>query len=272
MPELPEVEILKRELESTILGRTISHLSKSSKRLRRIIPELSLALLGENILNIYRRNKYIIIETTNNWLVIHLGMTGKIIYSSKKLSLPHIHLSIQFSDGSYLEYDDPRRFGSMDLFTKKDYFSYFDIPLFNNLGIEPLGSDYTISKFKPLFTSSKTIKNFLMDSSFVCGIGNIYASEILFLSNILPTRRVNTITEKEKEKLFKIIPKVLEKSISLGGSSISDYVHTNGVKGEMQNFYYVYGRANQECKICNNPIEKIVQNGRSTFYCNHCQK
>ncbi len=270
MPELPEVEILKRELKESIIGKTIVNSTKSNFKLRRSIPELN--KINEKILNIFRRNKYLIIETNNSWLVIHLGMTGKLIFSKEVPNKEHIHFVLNFSDGTHLYYEDARRFGSIDFYLKVNIKNYLDIPLFNNLGIEPLSKDFTYEAFSALFSNTKNIKSFLMDAQYVCGIGNIYACEILFLSGINPNRRVNSITEVEKKKLYGHIPSVLQKSIDLGGSSISDYVHTNGLKGEMQNFYFTYDRKDEDCKNCKTKIEKIKQGGRGTYYCPTCQK
>jgi formamidopyrimidine-DNA glycosylase len=270
MPELPEVEILKRELKESVIGKAIIGSKKSDYRLRRSIPEFTNN--GEKILNIFRRNKYLIIETNTLWLVIHLGMTGKLIYSKSIPDKDHIHFILDFSDGTKLYYEDARRFGSIDIYSKSSYQNYLNIPLFKSLGVEPLSEEFKYESFKDLFNNTKNIKSFLMDAKYVCGIGNIYACEILFLSNINPNRRVDTITESEKKKLYKFIPEVLQKSIDLGGSSISDYVHTNGLKGEMQNFYFTYDRKDENCKKCKNKIQKIKQGGRGTYFCPTCQK
>lgn len=270
MPELPEVEILKRELKESVIGKTIVGSSKSEFRLRRPIPNFNSS--NEKILNIFRRNKYLVIETSKFWLVIHLGMTGKLIYSQSIPKKDHIHFVLKFLDGTNLYYEDARRFGSIDIYAKSNLQNYLEIPLFKSLGIEPLSNDFTYDSFKNLFKNSKNIKSFLMDAQYVCGIGNIYACEILFLSSINPNRSVDSITEVEKKKLYRFIPEVLQKSIDLGGSSISDYVHTNGLKGEMQNFYFTYDRKDENCKLCSSKIEKIKQGGRGTYYCPSCQK
>lgn len=270
MPELPEVEILKRELKNSVIGKTIVTSKKSGFKLRRLIPDFNHT--NETIKNIFRRNKYLVIETNNFWLVIHLGMTGKLINTQNIPEKDHIHFSLEFSDGTKLYYEDARRFGSIDIYSKSSHQNYLNIPLFKKLGIEPLSEDFTYTEFKNLFNNSKNIKSFLMDAQYVCGIGNIYACEILFLSGINPNRRVDSISDVEKQKLYKFIPEVLQKSIDLGGSSISDYVHTNGLKGEMQNFYFTYDRKDEKCKCCDNKIEKIKQGGRGTYYCPTCQK
>ena len=271
MPELPEVEIVRTELDELIVGKIILSSRRSGKKLRREVPDLN-NFSKEKILKVYRRNKYLIIELDSNWIVVHLGMTGKLIFSKSFFQTKHQHLVLFFTDGSCLYYDDPRRFGSIDKFSKNEFKNYLDIPLFNKLGIEPLSSDFTFDSFNLLFKGDKNIKSFLMDSSFVCGIGNIYACEILFLAGISPLRTIDEVSNLERKKLFSLIPSVLKKSIELGGSSISDYVHTNGVKGEMQNFYNVYGLVKKPCKTCSSIIEKINQNGRGSYYCPNCQK
>lgn len=272
MPELPEVETVKRQLKETIIGQKIQDFKLSGLRLRREIPSLS-DLKNQTILNIFRRNKYLIIELNYNWLVIHLGMTGQLIFVDKiPLHKKHVHCILHFWGGHYLYYEDPRRFGSIDLYHKKDFSDYHQIPLFENLGFEPLEASFTFNKFNELFSKSKNIKSFLMDASFVCGIGNIYASEILFLSKISPKRDILDTSEPERKLLFQNIKNVLKKAIELGGSSISDFVHVNGQSGKMQNFYNVYGRNGLKCNCCNHLVEKINQNGRSTFFCPSCQK
>lgn len=270
MPELPEVEILKRELSTTIINKIISSSYSSNKKFKRTIANISF-IHNSKILNIFRRNKYLILELSDSWLIIHLGMTGQLIFSKTLVLDKHTHFYVIFSDGSSLKYDDPRRFGSVDLYLKNEFNIYYTIPLFKNLGMEPLSKDFKFNIFTSFFNKTKTIKSFLMDAKYVCGIGNIYANEILFLAKIHPTRIGYKITLKEKKILYKLIPEVLEKSINLGGSSISDFVHTNGTTGEMQKFYNVYGRTYLPCNICNSKIEKISQNGRSSFFCPKCQ-
>lgn len=273
MPELPEVEIIKKQLTNNIIGKNIVDIKNSNLSLHgKPIPNLS-KLICQKILNIFRRNKYLILETEKTFLVIHLGMTGQLISAD---SLPanqkHIHLEIYF-DKSILYYKDIRRFGSINLYCKSEYKDYLSIPLFSKLGYEPLDPSFSFGNLDSSIKKSKTTaKNFIMDGKYICGIGNIYASEILFLSKINPTKIINKITKKQKQALYKNIVEVLNKAISLGGSTISDFVHTNGSSGKMQDHYFVYARDSKDCKICGSQITKIKQNGRSTFYCPHCQK
>lgn len=272
MPELPEVETIKRQLTPSVIGKEIISTYVSGKRLRREIPNLEV-LKRQKILNIFRRNKYLVFETQHLWMVIHLGMTGKLIVEDIYQLKKHTHFLLSLSNELFISYEDARRFGSLDLFSKEQYPDYYKIPLLVKLGIEPLESDFTIKNITGLIlNSSLEIKKFLMDSNIICGLGNIYANEVLFICKIHPKKITKTLSKKQILLLYKEIPLLLEKAISLGGSSISDFVHANGSKGSMQDNYFVYGRDNQMCKLCHTPIEKIFQAGRSSFYCPHCQK
>lgn len=276
MPELPEVEIIKRELKKEVLNLRVTKIYQSFLTLRgKEQPDLT-PLINQSILNIHRRNKYLILELTNHFLVIHLGMTGSLIYDdlnsfesiSKK---KHVHISMLLSKG-ILYYHDIRRFGALFLY-KKNNLNFLDLSLFSNLGIEPLSNEFTIEKLKEkILNSTENSKQFLMNGNNICGIGNIYANEILFLSQINPLIKIKSLKDKEIKILYNHIVNVLKKAIELGGSSISDFVHLNGKTGNMQKFYNVYSREKQSCFNCGSIIIKIKQNGRSTFYCPKCQK
>lgn len=273
MPELPEVEIIKRELNDKIISRKILSIQISSYKLHgKPIPDLNV-MVGDSFINIYRRNKYLILETTQYFLVIHLGMTGQLIFDKNLLEKQkHIHAIFVF-DSSYLYYQDIRRFGSINLFPKSQCPDYLKIPLFNKLGYEPLEETFTLNNFTQCVkNSTQHAKAFLMNSEFVCGIGNIYANEILFLTQIHPEKKINTLNKKQIALMYQNIINILNQAINLGGSSISDFVHLNGASGSMQNHYYVYGRYKELCKVCNTSIDRIKQNGRSTFFCIKCQK
>jgi len=270
MPELPEVEIIKTELTHSIINsKVIDTFSKNITLRKKNIPDVSI-LINQNIKKIERRNKYIIIYFDYNLLIIHLGMTGKLIFEKNLNVLKHTHFYLKLNNG-FLSYTDARRFGIIDIFDinlKLNEISYT-----KNLGIEPLDILFTKNYFSSLLLKHKTnIKKFLMDSNIICGIGNIYASEILFLSKVSPERITTSLNHNEIELMFNNIIFVLNKAISLGGSSISDFVHTNGASGQMQNFYNVYNRVDEDCKVCKNKILRIKQYGRSTYYCPFCQK
>lgn len=270
MPELPEVEVLKNEL-IVILNKKIINIKTSNKNLHgKKIPDMN-SLIGDKFTNIYRRNKYLILESSHYYLVVHLGMTGQLKFEDNIPDEKHIHIIISFSD-KVLYYKDIRRFGSISLYDKNTFPNYLIIPLFTKLGVEPLSPEFTIETLNKYIDDSKSSsKSFIMNGNYICGIGNIYASEILFLSKISPQIPINSISIEQRNFLFKNIIDVLSKAILMGGSTISDFVHLNGQKGSMQEHYYVYGRTNQPCKICTTLIQKIKQNGRSSFYCPSCQ-
>lgn len=270
MPELPEVEIIKRELSENILDKKVENTySKDITLRKKKIPDVKI-LIGQKITSIKRRNKYIIIYFENNYLIIHLGMTGQLILKNSLIIEKHTHFYLNLGN-VYLFYNDPRRFGVISIF-ELSLIESENIHL-KNLGLEPLEINFNFEIFNlTILKYKKNIKIFLMDSNVICGIGNIYASEILFLSNISPLRKTETLHYNEILLLFKNIKIVLEKAISLGGSTISDFLHTNGSSGEMQYFYNVYSREGKKCKICENEILRTKQFGRSTYYCVQCQK
>lgn len=274
MPELPEVETVKNQLIPEVIGKTIIETTQSGLNLRgKALPDLSL-LKGQTILNIERRNKYLILNTVDFYLIIHLGMTGQLLIAPTLPMTKHIHATFTFKD-KVLYYQDARRFGRVDVYAKTDYKSTNSIPSLSNLGIEPLDASFNIDTLFSLIDGIKnkkiSSKNFIMDGKFICGIGNIYACEILFLSHINPLQTLQTLTTTQITALHSNIKSVLLKAIEMGGSTISDFMHLNGTAGKMQDFYHVYGRENQPCHYCSNPIVRIKQNGRSTFFCTTCQ-
>lgn len=279
MPELPEVEIVKTQLHP-LVNQTIEDVKVNVEKLRTKVNKVVLSKLKkEKIVSLYRRNKYIILETSHNWIVVHLGMTGQLllrdIKENNEQAIKHEHITLVLNK-NIVVYKDPRKFGLVEAYSKKEYPKYLSIPLFASLGYEPLDSSFTLEAFKAIFKkfkpdSVKNMKQFLLDASYVCGIGNIYASETLFLTKLAPTRTVVSLTNKEKELLYENIIKVLKKAISLGGSTISDFKHVDGQSGKMQEAYFVYNQAGQKCKVCSTKIEKLKQNGRTTYFCPKCQ-
>ena len=269
MPELPEVEIIKRELSNQISNQfVLNTFSKNITLRKKYIPNVDV-LINQKIKNIVRKNKYIIIFFEHNYLVIHLGMTGQLLIN-KTLNLEkHMHFYLQLND-FYLIYKDPRRFGVIDIFDNSITFEQNNY--INKLGVEPLSSEFSLPILKKILLKKPVnIKKLIMDSTIICGIGNIYASEILFLSSISPLKNTNELNDKQIEDLYFNITFVLNKAISLGGSTISDFIHTNGASGQMQNFYKVYNREKLKCTQCNLLIERIKQHGRSTYFCQNCQ-
>lgn len=273
MPELPEVENLVRQLKSSILNHTILSSIALSPMLRREIPkDLSKNTTDTKIQDITRRAKYIIISLSNAYsLIIHLGMTGRInikqgSYEPKK----HDHVIMHLSNNLTMVYNDPRRFGLIDL-TKTN--SLYEHKLFSHLGVEPLSENfhnaYLLAKLKD---KKSAIKNAIMNNEIIVGVGNIYASEALFLAHIKPYRTASSITEAEGTLLVASIKKILQQAIDSGGSSIRDFVSIDNQKGGFQKLFKVYGRRASPCFDCGSIIEKITQAGRSSFFCPKCQK
>ena len=288
MPELPEVEIVKQSLNKRITGKIIRDILIKNRNLRFKIPKnFKKNILKKKIIKVDRFSKHLIIKFEDNSnLMIHLGMSGTIhlINKSKKKNsitntsfyqspiLPKKHNHVEMNiDRFKLIYNDPRRFG---------YFSYFKNNeklnnKFKKYGPEPLGrlfnKDYIFNYFR---NKKKNIKNFLIDQKFVSGIGNIYASEILFLCKILPSKEVRFLTLSDCKNISYFSKVVLKKAIDQGGSSIRDFKNTNGNQGSFQKNFNVYQRENKNCLKyqCKGRIYKKVISNRSSFFCNLCQK
>lgn len=270
MPELPEVETIRRGLEN-LVGKKIQKVFRSEKKLR-IDSSLDLqGLEGATILQLERRARYLLIHFSNKKsLILHLGMSGKITISKKFQQLKHDHFTLQFTDGSHLIFNDPRRFGFVDLVATKDLQNH---KMLARLGVEPLSNKFNFSLLREKLRGKKmNIKTAMMDNKIVVGVGNIYINESLFDSGISPLRAASSLKENEIKKLTSSIKKILKKAIKLGGSSISDYVTTSGDSGNFQNSFRVYGRAKEKCLHCKSLIQKLTQNGRSSFYCPTCQR
>ena len=286
MPELPEVEIVKRSLFQMINKAKIIDITINNKNLRYKIPStFSHQLKGEKILKISRRSKYIIFHFKKKLLLVHLGMTGKLLLirkSDKKIFktsfyydlniLPkHNHIHFKLNNGYYLIYNDVRRFGFFKFYQTTNYNK---ISFLKKLGIEPFNKKFNFNYFEKFIRNKKkNIKNLLMDQTFVSGLGNIYVNEALFLSKIKPLRICSNLSINEIKKLILNIKKILKFSISKGGSSIRNFQNTLGKTGSFQQFFYVYGQQNKKCSriSCSGKIIKIVISNRSSFYCNKCQ-
>lgn len=274
MPELPEVETIRRELDKSIRNKIIDSVLLCRKDLRIKFPDrFSEKLIGRKILSVSRRAKYLLIELNDkNILVIHLGMSGKILvkdHAPDPLG-KHDHVVIRFKNGSVLIYNDTRRFGLMTLVPNKQLKEH---ELFRDLGPEPFSGEfdakYLLDKLK---NRTAPIKNILMDNRVVVGVGNIYTCESLFRSHISPIRKGNTISSEKANSLVKNIRDVLKEAIDSGGSTLRDYARSDGDSGYFQHKFKVYGREKQSCYNCGSIIKRIVQQGRSTFYCPNCQK
>ena len=288
MPELPEVEVVKKSLSKTISDLTIKNIEIRNKYLRyKINEKLMKKMVKSKVLSISRRSKYIFIKlNNNNTIMIHLGMTGKIIivdankkryktsfyYNLNDNDPLHDHLILKFNKKIILIYNDVRKFGFIKILkTKKIRLSSHII----NLGPEPLSKYFCSNYFKEKIKKRKIfLKDLLMNQKFIAGLGNIYVNEAIFLSKINPKTKVNNISNKKIHLLVNNIKKVLKKAISEGGSSIQNFSNTKGKKGNFQQFFCVYGREGQSCtrSNCIGVIKRIRISNRSTFFCSICQK
>ena len=287
MPELPEVEIVKQSLSKKIEQKRIKKVIIKNRNLRFKIPlKFEKLLEQKKIKKVTRFSKYLILNfNDNSFCLIHLGMSGTIhlinkhiinkftntsFYNSPELPKKHNHVEIQFDDMSVI-YNDPRRFG---------FFRFIDNPKelkkrFNHLGPEPFFLSFNLKYLLNFFINKKKdIKSFLLDQKFVSGIGNIYASEILFLCKINPKTYAMKLSKNDCKKIIYYSKSVLKKAIEKGGSSIRDFKNTEGKNGSFQKEFKVYQRENQGCsrKNCHGKIKKIFISNRSTFFCNICQK
>lgn len=270
MPELPEVETIRRGLSPLITGQKIKWVRLYRKNLRWDIPKHLPETLSEQTLNsIKRRAKYLLMQFECGTLIIHLGMSGSIRVVNCKTALKkHDHFELGFADNQCLRLNDPRRFGAV-LFCENDTH-----PLLNNLGLEPLedlfNETYLYEKSRK---KKKTIKTFIMDSKIVVGIGNIYACESLHKAGIHPECEAGNINKKSYAILTQAIKYILTQAIKAGGTTLQDFCAVDGEPGYFAQDLLVYGRENESCKQCSNgKIMRIIQNQRSTFYCKHCQK
>ena len=289
MPELPEVEVVKRSLKRKIQNLIIKKVKINDGNLRyKVNKEEISKLVGKKINRISRRSKFLIIEFDQDKLMlVHLGMTGKFFFLNKdkkkfktsfyyNLDLDkdpkHDRIIFTFQDNQKLIYNDMRKFGFIKLLHTKNYKENLHL---KNLGPEPLKKNFNSIYLKKYFTGrNRKIKNILMDQKCVSGLGNIYVNEILFLSGIKPFRKVAKLKDFEIDKIIKSTKKILKKSIKFGGSSIKDFSSDDGKKGKFQFFFHVYGRKGEKCSNvdCNSTVLKTVISNRSSFFCKSCQK
>jgi formamidopyrimidine-DNA glycosylase len=282
MPELPEVEVVRQGLAEKLIGQEFSSVQVRQDKLRWPVPgDLSELLRHQRILSVGRRSKYLTIEVPSGWLIIHLGMTGSLIWQTRAdfanvaRRAQHDHVLFKLSQGE-LTYNDPRRFGAILWHPKsgaEGEASLADFRLFAKLGVEPLSPAFDAAEFfKSTRGRSLDIKQFLLSGVAVVGVGNIYCSEALFRAGIRPTRAAGRITRKQAVALHEQIRSTLSEAITKGGSTLRDFVNSEGQAGYFQLDYFAYGRAGQGCKRCLGLIKQIKQQQRSTFYCPNCQR
>lgn len=272
MPELPEVETLKNSLKDKLIGFIIETIEFKRENLRyKLSTNLASEISNTIIVNVRRRAKYLIIDFSNDYsLIVHLGMSGRFTlqpssYEAKK----HDHVIFELNEDKKLVFNDTRRFGMIYSFKTNTLEKEF----FNNLAVEPLSNLLTAEYLKSKLAPRKVpIKNLLMDNKIIVGVGNIYASESLYLAKIHPDKLGVDISNDEIENLIKSIREVLTKAITAGGTTLKDFVSGDSKPGYFTQQLMIYGRSGQECFNCSSTIIKSKHSGRATFYCKVCQK
>lgn len=268
MPELPEVEMIRRGIEKALVGKTILFSKIRNGILKYPVSKEIYDLRNQQILSVRRRAKYLIIKLNLGYIIVHLGMSGSLrLVSLETSSSKHDHIDMVMSNQTILRYTDPRKFGSLRWSNDPESCEYI-----KTLGPEPLSSDFCGSY---LFNKSRNcrlgVKSFLMNNKFVVGIGNIYANESLFLAGIFPIRKISTLNFNEAQKLVEAIGIVLQRAIIYGGTTIRDFCHVDGQIGTFRKLLNVYGRTGELCHQCSKLIERINYQKRSTFFCRNCQ-
>ena len=289
MPELPEVEVVKRSLTRKVQNLIIQKVNIKDSKLRYHIDKNKFRkITGLRIKKIERKSKFLLFFLNKNFIMmVHLGMTGKFFFVDRKNTKlkTSFYYNIDYkkeqkydrvefilNKNQKLIYNDVRKFGFIKLLSDKKYKNNFHL---KHLGPEPLKNTFNYTYFKNYIKGrSRVIKDILMDQKFVSGLGNIYANEILFLSKVKPSRKVKNLKEFELKKIINFTKEVLKNAIELGGSSIKDFSSSNGKKGSFQQHFNVYGKKGATCSntTCKSIIVKSSISNRSTFFCNNCQK
>lgn len=286
MPELPEVETVRRGLAPVLVGRRLARAEAKRRDLRFPFPDrFAERLAGARVTALTRRAKYLLaaLDTGEIW-VMHLGMSGRFVvykpdaperplgdfYYAEPPDPAHTHVIVETEEGARIEYNDPRRFGYMDLIAADDIAAH---PWFAALGPEPLEQDFNGAHLAAMFKNKKTsIKAALLDQSIVAGLGNIYVCEALFRTRIDPRRAAGRIARPRLDALAQEVREVLEEALLAGGSTLRDYAAADGARGAFQQRFQIYDREGEGCVTCNGTVRRIVQAGRSTFFCAHCQR
>jgi formamidopyrimidine-DNA glycosylase len=264
MPELPEVETVRRGLQPAMEGHVIARAEINRPDLRFPLPEgMKARLEGARVLALRRRSKYILADlSSGETLLIHLGMSGRMLIGNAERQ-KHDHVILHMSGGQTVTFNDARRFGAMDLSTGPH-------PLLERLGPEPLGNDFHESYLTGALAGRRTpVKSALLDQHLIAGLGNIYVCEVLFRARIHPARLAQDVVAAP---LVPIIRSVLEEAIAAGGSSLKDYRQADGELGYFQHRFQVYGHEGDPCPVCGAAVERLVQSGRSSFCCPQCQR
>lgn len=269
MPELPEVEVLRRDL--------LSRMPRPARiqRIRFLSPKLRTPLLlpkkilgkSMTVKEIQRRSKFLIFSLEDGVLISHLGMSGYWRAETVRPEMKHDHVIIEWENGDLWVYNDPRRFGVFEF-----YPDLSKVKWFARLGPEPFSDEFfSTSMIHKIRSSERAIKSIIMDAKVMVGVGNIYASEALYKAGINPFKTGKRVSSERVSRLLRTIREILSKAIDSGGSSIRDYVHASGEKGSFQNEHLVYGRSGEKCTHCGSEIQSKKLQGRSTFWCRNCQ-
>jgi formamidopyrimidine-DNA glycosylase len=274
MPELPEVETIRRTLKRFVLNRTIDHVTVYWGKIIKQpddAEQFNHLLMGQTIHDIKRKGKFLLFELDDYTLISHLRMEGK--YSVHYKDEPvkkHTHVIFTFTTDEELRYNDVRKFGTMHLVNKGE--ELLQNPL-NKLGPDPFDADFTFDYFyQKLKNTNRSIKAVLLDQTVVAGLGNIYVDETLFKAGVHPLKKANKLTKKEVQEIQKQAILTLEEAVKQGGTTIRSYVNSQGEMGMFQQELFVYGQENKACKNCGGPITKMKVAGRGTHVCLHCQK
>ncbi|WP_226036453.1 DNA-formamidopyrimidine glycosylase [Aquibacillus saliphilus] len=274
MPELPEVETIRKTLKHLVINKTINNISIFWPKIIKKpddVEEFKHLLYGQTIIDIERKGKFLLFQLNDYVLVSHLRMEGKYgVFNHLEPALKHTHVIFHFKDGTELRYNDVRKFGTMHLFRKGE--ELISKPL-NQLGPDPFEDEFKFDYFyDKIQKSDRAIKNILLDQSVVAGLGNIYVDETLFKAGIHPLKKGNQLT-KEEVKLLQINSiETLTEAVKQGGTTIRSYVNSQGQIGMFQQQLFVYGQENNPCRKCGKPISKLKVNGRGTHICISCQK
>jgi formamidopyrimidine-DNA glycosylase len=274
LPELPEVETIRKTLKKLVVHKTIENITVFWPKIIKHpvdVEQFIDALKGETFVDVGRRGKFLLLYTETFALVSHLRMEGKyFLYEKTEPFDKHTHVIFHFTDGTELRYRDVRKFGTMHLYKKGEEF--FKPPLFK-LGPEPFSEDFTAEYLgEKLKRTNRKVKPALLDQSLFVGLGNIYVDEALFRAGIHPERTASSLSEAEVALLHQEIVATLREAVKKGGSTIRSYVNSQGEIGMFQLELFAYGRTGEECKRCGTPLEKITVGGRGTHYCPNCQR
>lgn len=274
MPELPEVETVRRTLERLVIGKTIERVSVHLPRIIQEpadILEFTTSLENETIRSIGRKGKFLLFHFDNWVMVSHLRMEGRYrVVPHEEPMEKHTHVIFHFTDESELRYRDVRQFGTMQLVKPEEVVSKTSV---GKLGPEPLADEFTKTWFREQLARRKTrLKPLLLNQEFIAGLGNIYVDEALFTARLHPERSASGLSQHEADRLYTAIQGTMAKAIEAGGSSVRSYVNGEGEMGMFQLSLHVYARADEPCTICGNPISRIKVAGRGTHVCLHCQR